>query len=90
MEQLQYVLDFRKKHRVPIYIGEFTAHRNPSVGSAGRYLQDILDIFSVEGFHWSFWEYYSIYPGVGIFTGSPPELVNNEAWEVIKKYISKK
>ncbi len=89
-EQLQYVLDFRKKHRVPIYIGEFTAHRNPSAGSAGRYLQDLLDIFSAEGFHWSFWVYYSVYPGVGIFTGNSPELVNEEAWKVIRKYISKK
>lgn len=88
VEQLQYVLDFRKKHRVPVYIGEFTAHTNPSAGSAGRYLQDLLDIFSAEGFHWSFWEYYSIYPGVGIFTGDPPGLVNVEAWKALRKDIS--
>lgn len=82
--RFDYALAFRERHGVPLHVGEFTAHRNPSPASSGRYLQDVLEIMESSGLHWSFWEYYSVYPGVGIHTGAPPRVVNETAFEVLR------
>ena len=85
--RLEYALAFRQRHGVPLYVGEFTAHRNPSPSSSGQYLQDLLDIMESHELHWSFWEYYSVYPGVGIHTGVPPGVVNTTAFEVLTRNL---
>jgi hypothetical protein len=42
---------------------------------------------SEEKLHWSFWEYYSVYPGVGIFTGNTPYVINKTAFDILAKYM---
>jgi hypothetical protein len=82
-------LKFRKKNHVPLYVGEFTAHINPSTESITNYLRDILDIMEHERLHWSFWEYYSLYPGVGILTGNDPHIINQAAFDVLTMHMKK-
>jgi len=86
-EKIDYAIDFKKQHGVPIYVGEFTMHANPWAESSGRYLRDLLDIMETENLHWTFWEYYSEYPGVGIFRGKPPVLGNPVALGVLAEYF---
>jgi hypothetical protein len=86
LEQLGYALRFRSLHKVPLYVGEFTAHANPARESVARYLQDLTGIMRDEGLHWSFWEYYSEYPGVGLYTGDL-RLTNPEARDVLKRSL---
>jgi hypothetical protein len=59
LERMDYALRFKSWHRVPVYVGEFTAHANPTAESANNYLEDILDIMESTGLHWSYWTYYS-------------------------------
>lgn len=87
--QLASALDFKARSTTPLFVGEFTAHANPSAESVVNYLTDLLELMEREGLHWAFWNYYSEYPGVGIFTGSPPRLVNPAAWETLKKFFKK-
>jgi hypothetical protein len=82
LEQLGYALRFKSLHKVPLYVGEFTAHANPARESVVRYLQDLTSIMRDEGLHWSFWEYYSEYPGVGIYT-KDLRLINPVALDVL-------
>jgi Cellulase (glycosyl hydrolase family 5) len=85
-EQLNYALQFKSLHKVPIYVGEFTAHANPARESVIGYLQDLIGIMHDEGLHWSFWEYYSEYPGVGLYTRDL-RLANPEARDVLKRSL---
>ncbi len=85
-ERLGYALRFRSLHRVPLYVGEFTTHANPARESVVGYLQDLIGIMREEGLHWSFWEYYSEYPGVGLYTGDL-RLANPEARDVLKRSL---
>jgi hypothetical protein len=73
-------------HKVPLYVGEFTMHANPERESVVGYLQDLIGIMRDEGLHWSFWEYYSEYPGVGLYTGDL-RLANPEARDVLKRSL---
>jgi hypothetical protein len=86
LERLGYALRFRSLHNVPLYVGEFTAHANPARESVVRYLQDLTGIMREEGLHWSFWEYYSEYPGVGLYTTNL-RLTNPEAMDVLKRSL---
>jgi aryl-phospho-beta-D-glucosidase BglC (GH1 family) len=87
-KKLDYALRFRAWHGVPVYIGEFAVHENPSMGSVTSYLQDILDIMDSEDLHWSFWTYYSEYPGIGIYTGEHPDLARPETLQIIMRYLA--
>ncbi len=87
--KMDYALRFRAWHDVPIYIGEFTVHENPSMGSAINYLKDVLDIMENEGLHWSYWTYYSEYPGIGIYTGKHPDLARPETLQIIARYMAR-
>lgn len=87
-KRLDYALRFRSWHRVPIYVGEFTAHANPVLDSANNYLTDILDIMESAGLHWSYWTYYSEYPGIGLYTGNDPYLARPGSLRLIKRYLS--
>jgi hypothetical protein len=86
-EKIDYAIDFKKRHGVPLYVGEFTMHANPWAESSRRYLRDLLDIMERENLHWTFWEYYSEYPGVGIFRGNPPVVGNPVALSVLTEYF---
>jgi len=90
LDRFNYALQFKSRHNVPIYVGEFTGHANPENISLENYLNDLLDFMNSNGFHWSFWEYYSAYEGVGLFTGNPPRLANPEAFSVLKTYLRKR
>ena len=88
-EKISYALEFKSRHAVPLYVGEFTAHANPSDESVKRYLGDLLDIMEAKGLHWTFWEYYSVYRGVGLYTGDVRHLVNPTALEVLREYLKR-
>lgn len=90
IRRLAYAKDFRERHRVPLYVGEFTCHANPEQASIGRYLGDLVDLMENYGFHWTFWTYYSKYRGVGIFTGIDSTVANPEALKVLGAWLERK
>lgn len=51
-EVLKPVLDFQKRHKARIYIGEFSV-RARAVG-ADRYLRDCIDLFEENGWDWTY------------------------------------
>ncbi len=51
---LQPVIDFQKRYRVQIYVGEFSAIRWAPEGSAYRYLRDCIDVFEEHGWDWTY------------------------------------
>lgn len=87
--KMDYALRFKAWHGVPVYIGEFTVHKNPSMESVANYLKDILDIMETEDLHWSYWTYYSEYPGIGIYTGKHPDLARPETLQIIARYMAR-
>lgn len=50
------VVEFQKKHNIPIFIGEFSAARWTG-DSGNRYLQDLIDIFEENGWGWAYHAY---------------------------------
>ncbi len=89
IEKMKYAVEFKTGRVVPVYVGEFTAHANPSEKSVRQYLDDLLSIMRKEGFHWTFWEYYSVYRGVGLYTGNSPYLVNPAALDMLADHMKK-
>lgn len=55
-EALKPVKDFQDKYQVPIFVGEFSAVRSASKGSAYNYLKDCIEIF--ESYKWD-WCYHA-------------------------------
>lgn len=49
------------KLNAPVYVGEFGVSSNRNKGEL-EYLNDVLEIFSEFGFHWTYWTYKSIAP----------------------------
>ena len=87
-DRLNYALRFKTWHRAPVHVGEFTVHKNPSTDSVSNYLKDILDIMETEGLHWSYWTYYSEFPGIGIYTGNDAYLARPEALQILTGYMN--
>ena len=54
-KELQTVLDFQHKYKVPILVGEFSVIRWAPKADAVQYLSDLIDIF--EEYQWS-WIYH--------------------------------
>jgi endoglucanase len=50
-------IEFARKHRVQMYVGEFSAIRTAPDGSAARYLADVIDVLEQHGFDWSYHAY---------------------------------
>ena len=88
-DKLDYALRFKAWHRAPVYVGEFTVHENPSTDSVSNYLKDILDIMESEGLHWSYWTYYSEFPGIGFYTGNHAYLARPESLRILMGYMTK-
>jgi aryl-phospho-beta-D-glucosidase BglC (GH1 family) len=86
-DRLDYALRFQARHKAPVHVGEFTIHENPSTDSARNYLKDILDIMETEGLHWSYWTYYSEFPGIGIYTGNHAYLARPESLRILARYM---
>lgn len=86
--RLQYALSFKSRHQVPILVGEFTAHANPSMSSVVNYLRDVLDIMKENSLHWCYWSYYSHLPGIGIYSGNKPYISRPEAAELLRGYMA--
>ena len=86
-DRLGYALRFRAWHRAPVYVGEFTVHANPSTDSVSNYLTDLVDIMETEGLHWSYWTYYSEFPGIGIYTGDQVYLARPESLRILTGYM---
>jgi endoglucanase len=53
--------DFARRHRVPIYAGEFgTSSRCACCHSEFRWVDDIIRIFDEFGWHWTYWTYKAV------------------------------
>jgi len=50
-------IEFARKYRVQMYVGEFSAIRTAPGDSAAKYLADVIDIFERYGFDWSYHAY---------------------------------
>ncbi len=50
-------IEFARKYRVHMYVGEFSAIRTAPGESAAKYLADVIDIFERHGFDWSYHAY---------------------------------
>lgn len=85
--KLRYAITFKNSRKVPLFVGEFTAHANPYKGSAVNYLRDVLEIMREQGLHWSYWSYYSHLPGIGLYTGNERHLSRPEALKLLKRYL---
>lgn len=55
--EMQPAIEFAKKYRVQMYVGEFSAIRTAPHGSAAKYLADLIDILEQQGFDWSYHAY---------------------------------
>ncbi|MGA2497152.1 MAG: cellulase family glycosylhydrolase [Tepidisphaeraceae bacterium] len=53
-EALRPAIEFQRKYRVQIYLGEFSAIRWAPDNSGQRYLRDCIDIFEKYGWDWSY------------------------------------
>jgi aryl-phospho-beta-D-glucosidase BglC (GH1 family) len=51
---LQPVVDFQRRYKVHIFIGEFSAIRWAPDNSAYRYLKDLIDIFEANNWDWTY------------------------------------
>ncbi|HVV70351.1 MAG TPA: cellulase family glycosylhydrolase, partial [Verrucomicrobiae bacterium] len=54
---MQPAIDFARKYRVHMYVGEFSAIRTAPAGAAAKYLADVIDILESHGFDWSYHAY---------------------------------
>ena len=50
-------IEYARKYRVQMYVGEFSAIRTAPGDSATKYLADVIDIFERHGFDWSYHAY---------------------------------
>ena len=50
-------IEFARKYRVQMYVGEFSAIRTAPGDAAARYLADVIDILEQHGFDWSYHAY---------------------------------
>ena len=48
---------------------------------------EVLGIMEAGGMHWSFWTYYSGYPGIGFFTGDVPHLSRPAALDMLRAHM---
>ena len=55
-ETLQPVVDFQRKHGVPIFMGEFSAPRWRGE-DANRYLRDVIEVCEAHGWSWAYHAY---------------------------------
>ena len=53
-KEMEPIRVFSQKYKVPIYVGEFGILRWAPGESAQRYLADLVDIFEVEGWNWTY------------------------------------
>ena len=54
---MQPAIEFARKYRVHMYVGEFSAIRTAPGDSAAKYLADVIGIFERHGFDWSYHAY---------------------------------
>ncbi len=85
--QIDYALNFSRRYNAPLYMGEFTSHENPSRESVEDYLSDLLHIMADKGIHWTYWEYYSNYHGIALYSGDAG-LKRPHALKVLKRFLN--
>ena len=51
--ELEQVRAFAKRHKLPIYVGEFSCMRNAPEGVAYRWIKDVVELFEAEGWSWT-------------------------------------
>ncbi len=53
-------LKVAKRHKTPVYVGEFGVNSRGGLYGEDRWLRDVLAIFKSYGFHWTYWTYKAI------------------------------
>lgn len=56
-KDLRDAITFQRRHKVPLYVGEFSCVRWAPNGSRLRYIADCLDIYRKHGWSWSYHEF---------------------------------
>lgn len=52
--EFEQVRTFARKHKLPIYVGEFGSVRNAPDGASYRWIKDVVELFEAEGWSWTF------------------------------------
>lgn len=55
-EHLKPAMEFKEKHRVPVYVGEFSCPRWTG-GPGNQYLKDLIAVYEEYGFSWAYHAY---------------------------------
>ena len=93
---LQPIRDFQKKHKIPIYIGEFGANRH--IKSANLYLQDLIELFEEYEWSWTYHSFRSHYSGfdaevpaddLTLFHDTPTEKTSTPRLELLKSFFKR-
>lgn len=69
--ELEPVRAFQRRTGVPIYVGEFSISRWAPINARYRYTEDVLDLFSKEGWSWT-------YHAFRTYTGWDPEVASKD------------
>ncbi|TVR51289.1 MAG: glycoside hydrolase family 5 protein [Puniceicoccaceae bacterium] len=69
--ELAPLVEFSKKHNVPVHIGEFGAYSTADMDSRARWTTYVTRVFEELGFSWAYWEFSA---GFGIYDRSAGEL----------------
>lgn len=95
-KSLSDVIEFQKKYKAPIYIGEFSVIAWAPKESAARYLQDVIGIFEKYGWSWTYHAFRE-YPGWSLEhedgtlrpNGSLKRVKNSVRGEVVKEFLKR-
>ncbi len=63
-QEFEVLIQFGKKHQVPIHVGEFGAYSKADLASRQRWTTFLARWFEEQGFSWAYWEFSA---GFGIF-----------------------
>jgi len=76
---LQTYVEFVEKHKVPLLVGEFGVNsRCPECSSELKWIEDVLELFDVFNFHWTYWTYKAV--AGNIFPDGLFRLLENFHW----------
>ena len=63
-QEFDVLVEFGKKHKVPLHVGEFGAYNKADLASRQRWTTFLARWFEEQGFSWAYWEFSA---GFGIF-----------------------
>jgi endoglucanase len=71
-QEFDVLIQFSKKHKVPLHVGEFGAYSKADLASRQRWTTFLARWFEEQGFSWAYWEFSA---GFGIFNPATNQYV---------------